>query len=308
MYKFIFPLIFLSLFCPALFAEEEKDDPCFSQTSESELVDQAYNYLNRKFCQPALWFDEFFVDDRFTEDARAGTMVRWYNDFKLVESEGFEYDTQLKARFHLPKGSRKLKVVFESDAEDHLTNLFPNNSETANSTLGLRYDWYAKGRSSFNVKVSLRPSIEARYRYSYPFTEQTVGNFTQRVYQKKKVTGEVTELDVEHSFNPIFLLRWSNYFKYENDVEHFELGSGLTLYQYISRKQALSYKASMTAHDKPHHFISNSHLSVTYRHNILRKWFFYEFTPEINWPKEHDSNREKEAAVTLRLEVFFENI
>ena len=78
-------------------------------------------------------------------------------------------------------------------------------------------------------------------------------------------------------------------------------------FQYLSEKQAINYKAGISGPDKPYTYIENSHLSITYRQNILRKWLFYEITPEINWDKSADTERRKEVSITLRLEVLFKN-
>ena len=69
--------------------EVEDDDPCHSISQQHQVIDRAFDYLNTKFCQPAIWFDSFFVDDRIEEDARAGTVIRWYNDFSFYEKESF---------------------------------------------------------------------------------------------------------------------------------------------------------------------------------------------------------------------------
>ncbi|GAM59940.1 hypothetical protein JCM19232_273 [Vibrio ishigakensis] len=43
------------------------------------------------------------MDERITENARAGTSVRWKNDFTYFEIDGFKYDTKLDAKFNLPR-------------------------------------------------------------------------------------------------------------------------------------------------------------------------------------------------------------
>ena len=301
-------MIFL-IYSSSLFAEEH--DPCYTPDKSTNTVDIAYNYINTKFCQPAIWFDSFFVDTRATEDARAGTMVRWYHDISWTESESPEYGMKLTARLNLPKVSKKLKLVIESDDEDMDIDSFkePSATDENDGTIGLRYDVSAKDNSSFNIKVTLRPSIELRYRYSYPFNDETLARFTQKIYQKKKITGESTHIDVDHKINSKFLIRWANFAKFESDVEDFELGTGLTLYQYISKRRALSYKAGVSWYTKSSPYLSNTHLSLVYRQNILRKWLFYELIPEINWDKENVySNTERELKFTLRLEVLFKNI
>ncbi len=281
---------------------------CFNQSPQQGVLDQAYDYLNIKFCEPAIWFDDFFVDERSSQDARAGTMVRWSNDFSLVEHQGGTYKTRLKARVHLPQVTRKLKLVFESDSEDHLEDLFPTTTEETRSALGLRYDALVASRSSLNFKASLRPSIEARYRYTYPFSEQSIWRFTQRLYQKRKTTGSVTQLDLDTKVSPQLVFRWNNFIKLESDVDGAEVGSGISLYQFISDRRALSYSVSISGKNEPFHYVTNTHISIKYRQNIFRKWLFYELTPELNWPKEEDKQRMREAIFTLRLEVLFNNV
>jgi hypothetical protein len=284
------------------------EEHCYSDNREVGSLDKTYHYLNTKFCQPAIWFDSFFVDERITDDARAGTMVRWYNDFSWSESDGFKFRTSLKAKLHLPRATKKLKIVIESDADDDLQDIFPSNSDELENSVGLRYDWYAREKSSFNIKVTLRPSIEARYRYSYPLSQDTLLNFTQRVYSRKSVLGERTQIDVDHTLNEQFLVRWTNYAKYEDDINSFELASGLTLYQSVSAKQAVSYNASITGYDKPDAYISNTNVSITYRHNIYRDWLFYEITPEYNWDNKIEEDKIDEATITFRLEFLFNNV
>ena len=292
-------------YSPQLLANHQQ--ACFSHDTPDTIVDKTYHYINNTFCQPALWFDDFFVDQRVSDDVYAGTMVRWYNDFSWNESENVHYRTKLTARIHLPKITRKIKLVFEPDTEDSIINLFPNETTEPESSLGLQYDWVTKERQSLSLKVTIKPSIELRYRYLYPLHEVLLLRFTQKLYQRKKTTGSDTLVDFDHALNNHFLLRWANFVKIETD-NLLELGTGLTLYQYMSKTQALNYKASLTAQEKPQHYVSNYHLSVAYRQNIFRKWFYYELRPEVNWNKSLETERNKEAKITLRLEVLFDNI
>lgn len=281
---------------------------CHSQPEDNKILDSAFSYVNTKLCQPAIWFDSFFVDERVDEDASAGTIVRWTNDFSYIEGEGYQFKTRFKARFHLPKVTKKLKVVFESDDESDLFDLFPTSGKDVENAFGLRYDWLSEERSSFNIKLTAKPAIEARYRYTYSINEDLVLRATQKFYQKKRLTGESTELDLDYSISTDFLLRWSNFARYEDDIKGWELGSGITLYQHISDQQALSYQVSTTGTNRPFHYISNTHASIIYRQNLLRPWLFYELIPEYNWGREADTQRVGEAKATLRLEILFQNI
>ncbi|WP_117234001.1 hypothetical protein [Vibrio maerlii] len=289
-------------------SEQEQQDECHSLPVSDRVIDSVYSRVNTRFCQPAVWFDSFFVDERIDQDSRAGSIVRWTNDFTYVEGTGYEFQTRLKARLHLPKVNKRLKLIFETDEEDDVFELFPKSSDDVESTLGLRYDWIDRDRASFNIKLTAKPGIEGRFRYTYPVNEDLVVRLTQKVYQKKRLTGESTDIDMDYSFNQDFLLRWNNFAKYEDDIKGWEYGTGLSLYQYLSETQAITYQASVAATNRPYDYVSNSHLSVTYRQNIFRSWLFYELKPEYNWPREENEQREREARATLRLEILFQNI
>ncbi|GIU41427.1 hypothetical protein TUM4438_05680 [Shewanella sairae] len=280
----------------------ELDDPCYSHSQMDDAIDKAFNYLNTKFCQPAIWFDSFFVDDRIEDDARAGTIIRWYNDFAYHGEEGFKYRSNLNARLHLPGATKRLKLILDSTGEDDPFSFIKSPDDNNDRDIGLRYDWYAKGRVSFNIKANLKPKVEARWRYTYPISDSTVTRLTQKLYQEKKVTGESTEFDIEHAFNETFVGRWSAVAQYENRDNGWEFGSSLKLYQYINNRQALSYQASIYGVDEPYHYVKNASVSATYRQNFLRDWLFFAVTPEYRWSKEDEfSERINQAVLTFTL-------
>ncbi|MEZ8120178.1 hypothetical protein ACED30_11775 [Vibrio splendidus] len=289
-------------------AQAEEQNECHNQPLEDAPVEKAYHFLNSKFCQPALWFDSFFVDDRITEDARAGTSVRWYNDFIYSEGGEVDYSTKLKARLHLPFVSKRLKLIYESVSDEEFLDFFPNDSDELDSALGLRYDAYAKGYSSFNIKATLRPRIEARYRFTYPLTTDVVFRLTHRVYQEKQETGEITDVDFDLSLSDDFLARWSSFAGYNDDLKGWNYGTGLTLYHYLAQDQALQYSATINATDEPHNHYEYAQVSVTHRQNVWKEWLFYELIPRYQWEREPHEKHTEEANITLRLEVLFNNV
>ncbi|WP_372086873.1 hypothetical protein [Vibrio sp. 10N.286.46.A8] len=243
-----------------------------------------------------------------TEDARAGTSVRWYNDFIYSEGGDVDYSTKLNARLHLPFASKRLKLIYESVSDEEFFDFFPQDSEELESALGLRYDAYAKGYSSFNIKATLRPRIEARYRVTYPLTTDAVFRLTQRVYQEKQETGEITDIDFDLSLSDDFLARWSNFAGYNDDLKGWEYGTGLTLYHYLSQDQAMQYSATIAETSEPYNHYEYSQVSITYRENVWKEWLFYELIPRYQWEREPYEKHTEEANITLRLEVLFNNV
>ncbi|MCL1137904.1 hypothetical protein [Shewanella pneumatophori] len=288
---------------------EQQRNPCYSDSQMESAIDKAHDYLTTKFCQPAIWFDSFFVDDRIEDDAHAATVVRLYNDFAYYEKEGFQYKANLNARLNLPGVTKKLKLILDSTGEDDPFGFIKSLGDDNERDIGLRYDWYAKDRVSFNIKANFKPKVEARWRYTYPISDRTVTRLTQKLYQEKKVTGESTEFDIEHAFSEEFVGRWSAVAQYESRDNGWEFGSSATLYQYINNKQAISYQASIYGVDEPYHYVKKASISATYRQNFARDWLFFAITPEYRWSKEDEfSERINQVVFTFTLEVLFQNV
>ncbi|WP_156801496.1 hypothetical protein [Psychromonas sp. CNPT3] len=297
-------IIILLFSAPTLFAKHS--EPCVEHKVNTSLIDNTYHYFNKKFCQPAAWFDNFFADKRSLEDARAGTILRWYDDLSLTEQGEIKQQMKLNAHLHLPKLNHKLKLLIGSYISplDSPTT----NADQDNSQLALRYDWIAQERTSFNVKVTAHPSIGFRYRYSYPVHARVVLSFTQKLQQRRRINAASSQFDIDFSIDPLFLLRWSHEVQIKKNEVGIKLSSEATLYQYISSTKAINYHAHLHMKTRPQQQITEHYLSVSYRHNVFRKWFFYTLTPSLKWQHEDITRPTKEATFTLRLEVLFTNL
>ncbi len=277
-------------------------------------LDKAHAYLNTKFCEPAIWFDSFFATDRTDEENRAGTTIRWRNDFRLIESQGFEFKTRFNASVQLPKTTRKLKIVFESDERDDLEDIAPSTGEEVQDRLGLRYEFVKSANSNLNVRVNLRPSVTLRYRFTYPFSDRSLTRITQEIFRRKSVNGARTRLDFEKSFDLTNLLRWTNEATVKEDIDGAELITGLVFFQQVNDISALSYEASIRGITEPNTYASNYRLGLRYRLNFYRDWLFADLVPEVNFPKIRDEvsntllERKTELAFMFRLEMFFDNL
>ena len=282
---------------------------------EATWYDYTHAYVNTWFCEPSIWFDDFFGTDRNIEEV-AGTYIRWRNDFIFDEEEGFEFDTSLKFSIELPKISRRLKLTFEGDVDEELRDVVPGaqRGDPSNS-LGLRYDFFRSPRSSFKINVSLKPRIRLRYRYTYPVTDSFLWRFTQEVQNEESIYGARTRLDLEKAFLPRFLLRATTEGFVAEDFDGVDWLQTLILAQRISKKASISYESSVNGITKPETLTTNYRLGVRFRRNIHRDWLFFEIAPALSWPVDLSDDRQtvvkdrrQIASIVFRLEVHFGNI
>ena len=288
----------------------EKLDVCEKLEGEGDSwADEVHTFLSIQFCEPSAWFDSFFSDERIDEEVRAGTRVRWQNDYVLTEGGIWEYTSNIRASFKLPKAKRSTNLIFESDEEETLHDIVPENEKEIKGSLGLLYELTESERAKFSVRVKLSPSITFRYRYRYPISETFTTKFTQEWSRRDNADGTLSRIDFEKNIYDNFLLRQSNSVMRSEKFEGKEWANSLVLYQHLTDKSAFSYESSVSGVTKPDRYTKNTRLGVRYRRNILRKWLFYEIAPAMNWSKPLITDeRTADWEILFRLEINFVNL
>ncbi|MCK5002338.1 MAG: hypothetical protein KAS57_04905 [Gammaproteobacteria bacterium] len=293
-----------------LVKEEKSIDVCEQMKGEGvEWFDEVHRFLSVEFCEPSVWFDSFFSDDRIDEEVRAGTHVRWQNDYVLTKGGTWAYLSNISASFKLPRTKKKLHIVFEGEEEESLRDVIPGDKEETKADLGLLYEITESERANFSVRVKLSPSILFRYRYQYPVSDSFSTRFTQEWYRRDNADGNTSRLDFEKKLYENFLLRQSNSVEHSESFDGEQWQHSLVLYQRLTDKSALSYESSMSRVTAPTTYVTNSRLGVRFRKNFYRKWLFYEIAPAYNWPRTLVSDeRERTWEILFRLEVNFVNL
>ena len=293
------------------------EDPCNrgydTYTYETSWYDETQVYVNSAFCEPALWFDNFFGSDRVFNEGPAGTYIRWRNDFTYDEEEYFEFKSNLSFSIELPGMEHRLRLTFESDEDEALRDISPDQESTTN-TLGLQLDVKQNERSKFNVSISLSPRIRLRYRYTYPASESITLRLTQELQREQAVHSARTLFDIEKLFKNQLFFRSSSEGKLSEEFDGVDWLQAFVLYQRINKKTSLSYEVSANGITEPLTLATNYRAAVRFRKNFHRKWLFYEIAPELTWPVTLDEERQQISEerrskwlIFFRLEVHFGN-
>lgn len=301
-----------------IYRKEHPDNPCDrgldAYDYEKKWYDDTQIYINSRFCEPALWFDNFFANDRIFDEGVAGTYVRWRNDFTYDEEESFEYKMRFNLSVELPGFQGRMRLTFEGDEDEDLRDIAPGNGDGTTNSLGLQLDLKETARSKFNVNISLSPKIRFRYRYTYPIYKNVIMRLTQEVQRKEQINSARSLIDYEHTFKENFLFRSSTEGKVSEEFDGVDWLQAFVLYQRVNKKTSLSYEASVNGITEPWTLATNYRVGVRFRRNFHREWLFYEFAPEYTWPVTFDQQRlmiEKDRRskwmIFFRLEFHFGN-
>ena len=303
-----------------IYRVQNPENPCDRSLDkfgyERSWYDHTQLYMNSAFCEPALWFDNFFATDRVFEEVSAGTYVRWRNEFTQDEEEGFSFDMGLNASVELPYFSDRLRLTFESeDVEDEqLQDVAPGTTASNTNTLSLRLDVAESDRSKISVSVTPTPRIRVRYRYTYPFTDTINLRLTQEAQNRKGVNSGRTQVDIEKQIVRGLLFRASTEGQYAENFDGVDWLQAFVLYHRLSRKASLAYELSANGITEPQTKAINYRAGIRFRKNFHRPWLFYEIAPEYTWPTTLDASRENvlipqrsKWLLFFRLEVHFGN-
>lgn len=276
--------------------------------------DETQIYLNSRLCEPALWFDDFFSNDRVYADGVPGTYVRWRNDFIYDEEDKFKFKMGISASLVLPGLQDRLRLTFASEDDEDLRDIATGNKEDTSNSLGLQLDLFKNLNTKFNVSVSLRPRVRFRYRVEYPVDKKMNLRLTQEVQQEENIASAKTIFDIEHSFLEWLIFRSSTEAIISEAFDGYDWVQAFGLLQRVNKKASLSYETSVSGISQPRFMVTNNRIAVRYKQNFHRRWLFYEVSPEITWPVTFDARRmfiEKERhskwQLLFRLEVHFGN-
>ncbi len=302
----------------SIYKKHNADSPCDRSLDtynyEKKWYDETQIFMNSKLCQPALWFDDFFSNDRVFDDGVAGTYIRWRNEFIYDEEENFKFKMGISASLVLPGFQDRLRLTFANENNDDLRDIAPGNGEDTRNSFGLQLDLFKNVNTKFNVSINLRPRIRFRYRVEYPIDEHMRLRLTQEVQRENSVASAKTIFDIEHSFLEWLIFRSSTEIKISEDFDGYDWRQAFALFQRVNKKASLFYETSINGISKPRFMDTNYRIAVRYKQNFHRRWLFYEVVPEITWPITFDDDRvfiEKERRskwqLLFRLEIHFGN-
>ena len=304
---------------------QRKIDPCpTAEVAGETWLDQTHYFVGKNLCEPAVWFDNFFGKDRILEDVRPGIFVSLRNSARWTEGKNVDYIHDFSLRLRLPQLETLLKkarffIVSGSDTDKFTTQPGqPVNpgvdpaTGVRKPTLGLRLDFFTWLRSLVSIDTGiiihlpLDPFIRMRYQYTKPFGGVYLIRFTETALRSyiEQFT-ETSQLDLERKITNFTLLRWSNYTTYTDDRDGITWNTGISLITQLTPRSAISYDTSMWGVNHPEWTIQNRRIGSRYRRNLYRPWLFFEFEPEVTWPKDDSVHKNFVYAVMATLEIQF---
>ncbi len=311
-------LIVLSLSHPVLSAEESESPAEKSGENESSqeggllkwsqnLVDEQEAFLSKQVIDFSERIDNFFSDDRKTEES-SKTRIRFaVSHFSFREKDSLMV-TDVDARVHLPKTEGKLRLEFyNGDSNGDQTDVTQGqktlNDSVENKGFNFGIGYFLKAKELLNVRLrsginlrnnKINPFVDLRARKSIELFPGWKMHLTETLFWEN-VTGAGlrSALDFEHPVSEDIHFRSASHATYYKIGEYLALSQDLLLFQSINDKSALIYQTGAVGDDLSENARVNTYYSsIRYRHRIYKDWMFMELMPQIRYPREENFKQE----------------
>ncbi|SDI44154.1 hypothetical protein SAMN04488540_101413 [Ferrimonas sediminum] len=289
---------------PAPEQEAEPDRPELDQ--ELRWFDKAHTLLSGSAQSSALWFDDFFGPSDDADQASSHFRLRLQQEF--VEREEDELRLRVSASYYLPKTSKRLKLLLESDEQDDLSQVSDSLGADAEATTRAALRWIPINLDSWDLSVDLgaslssglNPFLRSRARYFESVNDNTLLKLSQEVrVESNDGWSETSRLNLERVYDD-HVYRWQNRARFGEETEGLEWVTSLSRIQWLDDKTAFSTfiaASGATRDDGDESEIRR--LGFTFRRNFARDWLFYEVEPQLTWPRKYGFDTNIELQLTL---------
>lgn len=282
-------------------------------------VDLAHEYIGRSVDDAAKWFDAFFGDERYVSE-EAQSRIRLTPSLFYEEGEGVESRFRVNARIHLPRLSKRLRLVIADTSLDEESILdqetFPGAGtvENASTAIGLQYLVRSMKSANLSITAGLKRGDEhaidffigPRFRKTWAFDSWQL-RFTERVRWFADLGWDSrTRLDYERLLKQDLFFRTSSELLWSEedfDTTGYQLSVTPAVAQRLENRAGIEYQWLNVFNSRPDRRLDSTTLRVRYRQGIWRKWLFYEVNPQVAFRDEDDFD--STAGIELRLEASF---
>lgn len=253
--------------------------------------------------------DRFFGSERSDLEA-AYSSLRFGPEFRWTEAEGVETNLRLRGRLYLPRVNDRISLIFSEDKGEGSDYYAENEilNEPQSTRVNLEVNLGQTDKHRFDFRVGLRSNLKLRtslrYRYENALSENMLHRLSETVYFIDGTgLGSFTQYQVDRALTDVSLIRWSNEFRAEEDLDGVEWSTSLNHVSSYDNKFAISYFVGMSGLSQ-NDYVSRYQVGARFRRSIARPWLFLEFSPSFRWDQLAENlEREGELFANIRLEM-----
>jgi len=264
-----------------------------------DIVDEVHGVVSGNIINISDQIDNFFVADRM-EDEGSNTQVIFSYYISEDIYGNFQNDYLFKARLSLPKTQDRLRLVVEStvspnqENEDNQLGGSINEDRNSDFTTALQLIfkktkyWQVSSKTGVRFAVPPDPFSQLRIRRMFFYNEWVTRLVETFFISQSQGIGESTALEVDHAIRGGLYFRSRSELTVAEKVDDMNFIQQFSIYQKITDRKMWVYSVGSEAVLKHNPLVNRNYMNVRFRHNVYKKWVFYEVVPELSFEREND--------------------
>jgi hypothetical protein len=251
------------------------------------LLDETQDFFSGSVTSLANRVDSFFATER-ADDELNRSSIRIRQTYEIRErAVGFE-TRRYRINLRLPHLEDKFRYDFnKKKGKSDKQIIVDKVKEQRDNRKKLFSGWTFNADTAVNIAIPPRLTARARVRKNL-HTGTLVHRFVEGVTFVTDESGltEETTLLTDHKMNDDILFRFTNYKRWRVLKKEFFTTHGPSFIQQLTEDDFISYNASINNIIGNSSFYLNSYaISISYRRNLYKNWFYLDVVPGIDFPK-----------------------
>ena len=299
--------------------------PASEQRKDSETIletlERSHDTLSRELDTLSERVD-LFLSGSVTGEESKESYVRAGLSTVFLKGGEIRFDRVFSAKIDLPNTEKRFHLLLESDPErgfrnpvspgarsstesETLTRQGPgtNFSTAIQYLLQERRKWLMSLDGGIQVEFPPDPFARARLRRSFAYGNWRF-TFAETLFWFVSLgPGESTQFVIERNLPGAMLLRCATEALYREREDGFDLSQSLSIYQELSPREVMTYKAGVTGEAKQNNQLRDWGLGVEYRRRIYKNWLYFSVEPAVVFSK--DNEFRADPSIRLTIDVSF---
>ncbi|BCK87988.1 hypothetical protein MIZ01_1786 [Sideroxyarcus emersonii] len=289
----------------------------------ANMLDTPRDYLSGKLVGLVSSIDRFFGDDRHYQESNDSVFEMDVNRVAGYAGQpGFTFSG--RANVHLPIAEQKLHLLLETNPDKNAVvdptqiQQLPQqpNEPAAQQSFGaaLRFmqqeaeRWHLSADGGLKFQgLSTTPFARTRASVEMSPLEEWRVKLTETAFWFNTIgAGETTQMDIDHTISEPVLFRATSSANWLNNTQNFDLRQDLTVFHTLDERRAMMYQASAIGVSQPTTQVIDYVVLMQYRYRLHRKWMFFDFSPQLHFPRERQFRPSPQ--FSFRLEMLFDEL
>ncbi|MGF1727157.1 hypothetical protein [Photobacterium nomapromontoriensis] len=233
--------------------------------------------------------------------------------------EDFSGDASVKLKIDLPHTKRNWKLILDTDPddfdrlEDKERGISDNSDSSLSGVVGgvsLQGRQWGRWETNFDLGVKIKLPIDPFTRADLRRVDRLSSSWTSRIkqeifYYHSKGPGAITSFNFYFAqpSDPTTILRLSTSAQYLDTDNNWEFVYQTEIFDRLNNDNLMQYSLGLSADSRPNYSITNSWISISWKHQLYKDWLYMTVTPELNFQDEF--NYKVNPGIMFEFELFF---